>query len=180
MEKEDSPSCCTPSKASKRSVNLSWGMLLVDSAPSGSPSTRGSGSATRSTRGAAVGGGRRCPAWRRRTRGGRATPGARRAPGTGAGARTPATGRSRCAAAAGNRRRGRSRRRSWMATRQAEPAADNLERSWAGLGEAFAGRPAGVGLIFEPSKFAAHLPNGEIGISFENLHWRYSNKSYIC
>ena len=29
------------------------------------------------------------------------------------------------------RRCGRSRRRSWMATRQAEPAADNHERSWA-------------------------------------------------
>ena len=42
----------------------------------------------------------------------------------------------------------------------------------AGLGEAFAGRPAGVGLIFEPSKFAAHLPNGEIGVSFEDLGWR--------
>ena len=35
-----------PSKASKRRPILSWGMLLVDSAPSGSPSTRGSGSAT--------------------------------------------------------------------------------------------------------------------------------------
>ena len=44
----------------------------------------------------------------------------------------------------------------------------------AGLGEAFAGRPAGVGLIFEPSKFAAHLPNGEIGVSFEDLSWRCS------
>ena len=61
-----------------------------------------------------------------------------------------------------------------MATRQPEPAADNLERSWAGLGEAFAGRPAGVGLIFEPSKFAAHLSNGEIGVSFEDLGWRCS------
>ena len=60
-----------------------------------------------------------------------------------------------------------------MATRQAEPAADNLERSWAGLGEAFAGRLAVVGLIFEPLKFAAHLPNGEIWVLFED-GWRCS------
>uniref|UniRef100_J3LRY0 Uncharacterized protein n=1 Tax=Oryza brachyantha TaxID=4533 RepID=J3LRY0_ORYBR len=54
----------SPSKAirwSSTMSGLSWGTSLVDSAPSGSPSTRGSGSATKETTGASAGrtGGRR-------------------------------------------------------------------------------------------------------------------------
>ncbi|KAB8093177.1 hypothetical protein EE612_019897 [Oryza sativa] len=64
VAKNSEKGAASPSKAlrwSSTMSGLSWGTSLVDSAPSGSPSTRGSGSATKATSGASAGrtGGRR-------------------------------------------------------------------------------------------------------------------------